>query len=79
MLMPASFSPSSQAVRSSLTANIRVREFMGGSAGVRSALRIGAAVLLALLVTAIPILVSGRSPIAAYSSLANGAFGSHSP
>lgn len=46
------------------------------SLAVRSAFLVAAAVLLALLVTSIPILMSGKSPLAAYWSLLNGAIGS---
>jgi ABC-type uncharacterized transport system permease subunit len=77
MLMPGRFGTSTQAADPSpLMTDLRARDLGGGSGGVRPALRTIAAVVLALLVTAIPILVSGRSPVAAYSSLANGAFGS---
>jgi general nucleoside transport system permease protein len=48
----------------------------GNSVGLRSALRALIAVLLAFLVTSIPILMSGKSPLVAYGSLIDGAFGS---
>src|ERR1700676_4975433 len=56
--------------------NVRVREHLGNSTGIRSALRAIIAVLLAFLVTSVPILLSGKSPLLAYWSLMNGAFGS---
>jgi simple sugar transport system permease protein len=43
---------------------------------VQSALRAAIAVLLAFLATSLPILLSGKSPLLAYASLINGAFGS---
>ena len=49
---------------------------IGNSTGIRSAVRAIVAVLLAFLVTSIPILLSGKSPLVAYGSLLNGAFGS---
>ena len=59
-----------------ITWNVRVWAHIGNSAGMRSALRAIIAVLLAFLVTSIPILLSGKSPLVAYWSLINGAFGS---
>ncbi|MEI9815126.1 MAG: ABC transporter permease [Acidobacteriota bacterium] len=53
-----------------------MRKAGGSSIALRSAARAIAAVLLALVVTSIPILLSGKSPIAAYWSLLNGALGS---
>ena len=41
-----------------------------------SAMRAVAAILLAFLITAIPIAMSGKSPLAAYGALVHGAFGS---
>jgi simple sugar transport system permease protein len=60
--------------------NVRVRnyvgDYVGKPGGIRSALRAVVAVLLAFLLTSIPILLSGKSPLAAYWSLLHGAFGS---
>jgi simple sugar transport system permease protein len=55
---------------------LRDSEYIGNSTGIQSALRAIIAVLLAFLVTSVPILLSGKSPRVAYSSLINGAFGS---
>src|SRR5262245_15028132 len=49
---------------------------LGAHSGLRSTARTVVAVLLAFAVTAVPILVSGKSPIAAYWALLQGAFGS---
>ena len=56
--------------------SLRAGENTWHSAGIRSALRAIVAVLLALLVAAIPILISGKSPLIAYHALIDGAFGS---
>ncbi|WP_158815741.1 ABC transporter permease [Methylocapsa sp. S129] len=49
---------------------------LGAHNGLRATGRAVVAVLLAFAVTAIPILISGKSPIAAYWALLHGAFGS---
>jgi simple sugar transport system permease protein len=49
---------------------------MRGGDGLRSVARAVGAVLLAFLITAIPIAMSGKSPVLAYGSLIHGAFGS---
>ena len=54
----------------------RVWAHIGNSAGMRSALRAIIALSLAFLATSVPILLSGKSPLVAYWSLINGAFGS---
>ena len=59
-----------------VTWNLRVLDYIGNAAGLRSALRAIVAVLLAFLVTSIPILLSGKSPLVAYWSLIHGAVGS---
>lgn len=56
--------------------NLLAREHVRNSAAIRSACRAIIAVLLALLVTSIPILLSGKSPSLAYWSLLKGALGS---
>src|SRR5579871_4857538 len=76
MLLPDSVGQSGQVAAPYATWNVRVRDHIGDSAGIRSALRAIIAVLLAFLVTSIPILLSGKSPLTAYWSLINGAFGS---
>lgn len=76
MLTPASLSTSHHGAGAYATWNIRLRDLISGSTGIRAALRAIAAVLLALLVTSVLILLAGKSPFAAYWSLAEGAFGS---
>jgi general nucleoside transport system permease protein len=76
MLLPDGIGQSRQETKQDATWNIRVRDSIGDSAGIRSTLRGIVAVLLAFLVTSIPILLSGKSPLAAYWSLIDGAFGS---
>lgn len=49
---------------------------LGSRGGLSSVVRAVAAVILAFVVTAIPILVSGKNPLVAYGALINGAFGS---
>lgn len=76
MLLPDSIARSRQAAEPNATWNVRLWEHIGDSPGIRSALRAIVAVLLAFLVASVPILLSGKSPLAAYWSLLNGAFGS---
>jgi simple sugar transport system permease protein len=56
--------------------DVRIRDYIGNSTGIQSVLRAIIAVLLAFLVTSVPILLSGKSPLLAYAALVNGAFGS---
>ncbi len=76
MLLPDSAGHSRRAAAPHAAWNVRVRNYIGNSGGIRSALRAMVAVLLAFLLTSIPILLSGKSPLAAYWSLLHGAFGS---
>ena len=76
MLLPNTASQAGPLTGASSTWNVRVRETIGNSTGIQSAVRAIVAVLLAFLVTSIPILLSGKSPLLAYGSLFTGAFGS---
>src|SRR5580698_2215406 len=73
MLLPGSVVKSTQVAQ---PARDRTGNGIGNSGGIRSALRAVIAVLLAFLVTSLPILLSGKSPFVAYWSLIHGAFGS---
>jgi simple sugar transport system permease protein len=76
MLLPDSAERSRQAAEPYAAWNVRVRDYIGNSGGITSALRAVGAVLLAFLATSIPILLSGKSPLTAYWSLIHGALGS---
>ena len=76
MLLPDSVARSRPVAQPYAARNVRIWEYIGKSSAIRSALRAIVAVLLAFLVTSIPIRLSGKSPLAAYWSLVNGAFGS---
>lgn len=76
MLLQDSLGQERQVADPLVTQSVRVLDRIGNSTGIRSALRAIVAVLLAFLVTAIPILLSGKSPLVAYGSLIDGAFGS---
>jgi ABC-type uncharacterized transport system permease subunit len=73
MLLPDSVGQSTQVAQ---PVRDRRGSYIGNPAGIRSALRAVVAVLLAFLVTSLPILLSGKSPLVAYWSLIDGAFGS---
>jgi len=76
MLFLDSVGQSKRIAQIDVTWNLRLLDYIGKSTGIRSAVRAIVAVLLAFLVTSIPIILSGKSPLAAYGSLLNGAFGS---
>jgi general nucleoside transport system permease protein len=76
MLFPDSMDPSWQVAQPRAGWNVRMRDSITNSGALRSALRAIVALLLAFLVTSVLILMSGKSPLAAYASLLNGAFGS---
>src|SRR5262245_7677812 len=76
MLVSGSTAHATDAAEQYAARNLRLRDYIANSTGIRSAARAIIAVLLAFLVTAGPILLSGNSPRRAYASLISGAFGS---
>src|ERR1700730_6345874 len=76
MLFLDSVGQSKRVTQIDATWGLCVPDYIPDAAGIRSALRAIIAVLLAFLVTSIPILLSGKSPMVAYWSLIHGAIGS---
>ena len=76
MLFLDSVGQSKRIAQIDTTWDLRALDYIRNADGIRSALRAIVAVLLAFLVTAIPILLSGKSPVVAYWSLIHGAVGS---